>query len=69
MTRNGYRICLLFLKLFDKIYEHLIAGLLHPHPGDQTMTEGRLRQLDKLCQSVVAALDELVSAVGLPLAA
>ena len=29
---NGYRICLLFLKLFDKIYAPLTAGLLHPYP-------------------------------------
>jgi hypothetical protein len=66
---NGYRICLLFLKLFDKIYAPLTAGLLHPYPGDRTMTEDRLHQLDKLYQSVVAALDELVAAVGLKLAA
>ena len=31
---NGYRICLLFLKLFNKIYAPLTAGLLHPYPGD-----------------------------------
>src|SRR5215469_12994391 len=66
---NGYRICLLFLKIFDKIYAPLTAGLLHPYPGDRTMTADRLHQLDKLYQSVVAALDELVVAVGLKLAA
>jgi len=66
---NGYRICLLFLKLFDKIYAPLTAGLLHPFPGDRNMTPDRLHQLDKLYQSVAAALDELVAAVGLKLAA
>jgi hypothetical protein len=66
---NGYRICLLFLKLFDKIYAPLTAGLLHPYPGDRTITEDRLHQLDKLYRSVAAALDELVTAVGLKLAA
>ena len=66
---NGYRICLLFLKLFDKIYAPLTAGLLHPYPGDRNMTDDRLHQLDKLYQSVAAALDELVAAVGLKLAA
>ena len=66
---NGYRICLLFLKLFDKIYAPLTAGLLHPYPGDRTMTDDRLHQLDKLYQSVAVALDELVAAVGLKLAA
>jgi len=66
---NGYRICLLFLKLFDKIYAPLTAGLLHPYSGDRTMTADRLHQLDKLYQSVIAALDQLVAAVGLKLAA
>jgi hypothetical protein len=33
------------------------------------MTPDRLYQLDKLYQSVAAALDELVAAVGLKLAA
>jgi hypothetical protein len=32
----------------------LTAGLLHPYPGDRTMTQDRLHQLDKLYQSVVA---------------
>jgi len=66
---NGYRICLLFLKLFDKIYAPLTAGLLNPYPGDRTITDDRLHQLDKLYQSVAAALDELVAAVGLRLVA
>jgi hypothetical protein len=66
---NGYRICLLFLKLFDKIYAPLTAGLLHPYPGDRIITADRLQQLDNLYQSVVAALDKLVAAVGLRLAA
>jgi hypothetical protein len=66
---NGYRICVLFLKLFDKIYAPLTAGLLHPYPGDRTIPVDRLHQLDKLYRSVVAALDELVVAVGLKIAA
>src|SRR5262249_37520687 len=49
--------------------QDLRAGLLHPYPGDRTMTRDRLHQLDKLYQSVVAALDELVAAVGLKPAA
>jgi len=67
--RNGYRICLLSLKLFDKIYAPLTAGVLHPYPGDRTMTDDRLHQLNRLGQSVAAALDELVVAVGLKFAA
>jgi len=66
---NGYRICLVFLKLFDKIYAPLAAGLLHPYRRDRTMSQERLNQLDKLYQSVVSALDQLVAAVGLKIAA
>jgi hypothetical protein len=66
---SGYRICLLFLKLFDKIYAPLAAGLLHPYRGDRLMADQRLTQLDKLYRSVTAALDQLVAAVGLKIAA
>jgi hypothetical protein len=34
---NGYRICLVFLKLFEKIYAPLTAGLLHPYRGDRLL--------------------------------
>jgi len=66
---NGYRICLLFLKLFDKIYAPLVAGLLHPYRGDRILAQERLTQLDRLYQSVTAALDQLAAAVGLKIAA
>jgi hypothetical protein len=65
----GYRICLVFLKLFDKIYAPLAAGLLHPYRRDRSIAQAHLTQLDRLYQSVVAALDQLVTAVGLKVAA
>jgi hypothetical protein len=65
----GYRICVVFLKLFHKIYAPLTAGLLHPYRGDQAVSDQRLSQLDKLYRSVVAALDQLVAAVGIKVAA
>jgi hypothetical protein len=66
---NGYRICLVFLKLFEKIYAPLTAGLLHPYPGDRHLAAERLSQLDRLYQQVLTALDDLVMAVGLKVAA
>ncbi len=66
---NGYRICLLFLKLFEKVYAPLTAGLLHPYRGDRAMDKQRLHQLDRLYRAVTTALDELLSAVGLKIAA
>ena len=66
---KGYRICLLFLKLFDKVYAPLTAGLLHPYRGDRAIATERLPQLDKLYRSVTAALDQPMAAVGIKVAA
>ena len=66
---NGYRICLVFLKLFERIYAPLTAGLLRPFPADNKLQNQRLSQLDRLYQRVVLALDDLVQAVGLKAAA
>jgi hypothetical protein len=66
---SGYRICLLFLKLFEKIYAPLAAGLLNPYRGDRLMSDERLTLLDKLYRSVTTALNQLVAAVGLKIAA
>src|SRR5436853_4323064 len=62
---NGYRICLVFLKLFERIYAPLTAGLLRPFPADHKLQQQRLSQLDRLYQRVVHALNDLVAAVGL----
>ena len=66
---DGYRICLLFLKLFEKIYAPLSAALLRPFPADNRIQQQRLSQLDRLYQRVTQALDDLLNAVGLKTAA
>jgi hypothetical protein len=35
---HGYQICLLFLKLFEKIYAPLTAGILQPFTADTRPT-------------------------------
>jgi hypothetical protein len=65
---EGYRICLVFLKLFERIYAPLTAGLMHPFTGDSRLQHARRSQLDKLYQRVVNALDRLLSGVGLKVA-
>jgi len=45
---NGYRLCLVFLKLFERIYAPLTAGLLRPFPADNKLHHQRLSQLDSL---------------------
>ena len=65
LPATGYRLCLVYLKLFEKIYAPLTAGLLAPFGGDRALPPERIAQLDRLYQRVVTALDQLVQAVGL----
>jgi hypothetical protein len=65
----GYSICLVFLKLFDRIYAPLAAGILSPFKGDARLQPNKRSQLDSLYQRVLDDLNHLVHAVGLKKAA
>jgi hypothetical protein len=54
-----------FLKLFERIYAPLTAGLLRPVSADTRLQGSRVSELDTLYQRVVEALDRLLQAVGL----
>jgi hypothetical protein len=62
---EGYRLCVIYLKLFEKIYAPLTAGLLKPFPGDARLPRDKITQLDKLYLAVTQALDNLLQGVGL----
>jgi len=62
---EGYSICLVFLKLFERVYAPLTAGLLSPVSADVTLPSQRRSQLDRLYQRVVDDLDALIHAIGL----
>jgi hypothetical protein len=62
---HGYSICLLFLKLFERVYAPLTAGLLSPIKGDAKLEARKRSQLDRLYQRVTDDLEALVRAVGL----
>jgi hypothetical protein len=66
---KGYSICVAFLKLFEKIYAPLTAGLLAPFRGDHSLTEEKRCTLDRLYQHISDDLDELLRAVGINIAA
>jgi len=66
---HGYSICLVFLKLFERVYAPLTAGLLSPIKADALLEVKRRTQLDRLYQRVIDDLDTLVRAVGLNAAA
>lgn len=65
LTSQGYSICLLFLKLFERIYAPLTAGVLRPYRPDSKLDLPNRTELDRLYQQVVDDLDKLLCAVGL----
>ena len=66
---QGYTICLVFLKLFERVYAPLTAGLLDPVAADVRLAEAKRHRLDRLYQRIVSDLDVLLRAVGLKTAA
>jgi hypothetical protein len=69
LTRERYSICLVFLKLFERIYAPLTAGLLRPFSSDSSLQKEKRTQLDRLYQKVVDDFSKLIAAVGLKAAA
>jgi hypothetical protein len=62
---HGYSICLIFLKLFERVYAPLTAGLLSPIRADDRIQHQTRSQLDRLYQRVIDDLNALVDAVGI----
>jgi hypothetical protein len=62
---EGYRLCVVYLKLLEKLYAPLTAGLLAPFPGDTQLPPEKATQLDRLYLAVAQALDNLIESVGL----
>ena len=66
---KGYSVCLIFLKLFERVYAPLAAGLLKPFEGDHKLARDKRSELDTLYQRIVDDLTALLHAVGLKIAA
>ena len=69
LTAEGYRICVVYLKLFEKLYAPLTSAILKPFKHDRCLVDSKTSQLDKLYRAVIISLDQLVDAVGLKLVA
>jgi hypothetical protein len=69
LTATGYRLCVVYLKLFEKVYAPLVSGLSKPVGADATVPIEKTSPLDKLYLAVARALDQLLSGVGLQVAA
>jgi hypothetical protein len=68
LTSEGYRICVVYLKLFEKVYAPLTSGILKPFKDDDRVPTADTSLLDRVYSTVVKALDLLVDAVGLKVA-
>jgi len=69
LTGPGYRLCIVYLKLFEKLYAPLTAGVIHPCSDDGLLPLHRTTALDQLYLAVKQALDNLVHAIGIEVAA
>ena len=69
LAGKGYSICVAFLKLFERIYAPLTAGLLAPFRSDRALPDAKRCTLDRLYQRIGDDLDALLKAVGLNVAA
>ena len=58
-----------FLKLFERIYAPLTAGLLVPFRSHRALPDEKRRARDRLYQRICDELDTLLDAVGLKVAA
>ncbi len=65
LLAHGYQICLIFLKLYEKIYAPLTAGILQPFAADQSIPREKITALDQRYTAVIQALDDLVDVIGL----
>jgi hypothetical protein len=68
LTPDGYRICAVFLKLFEKLCAPLTSAILKAFTNDRRLANSKACPLDKLYRAVLASLDQLVDAVGLKVA-
>ena len=65
LTEAGFRVCVLFRKLFQRLYAPLTAAAVDPVPHDARLSDEHRSTLDRLCAAVDHALDLLVDQLGL----
>jgi hypothetical protein len=64
LPSEGYRIAILYLKLFHRIYAPLTAGIMEPVPWDDRVPPPRRALLDRLYAAVNRDLNQLFESIG-----
>jgi len=67
-TGEGYRLSILYLKLFEKLYAPITAGVVHPCSNDRLLPIQRTTAMDQLYLAVTQALNNLVQGIGIEVA-
>jgi hypothetical protein len=65
LSPEGYRVAVLYQKLYHRLYAPLTAGLLDPQPADNSVLNTRTSRLDRLYAAVDRSLHVLSEFVGL----
>jgi len=69
LTAQGLRICVLFVKLAQRVYAPFAAAVLKPVAHDAILSDDQRAQLDQLYAGVDRALDSLLDHLGFSRAA
>ncbi len=69
LTAQGLRICVLFLKLAQRVYAPFAAAIVQPVAHDAILPDDRRAELDHLYAGVDRALDSLLDHLGFSRAA
>jgi hypothetical protein len=65
LTPDGYRLAILYLKLYHRLYAPLTAGIRDPIASDNRVLSHRQTKLDRLYSAVDEALQKLTDFIGL----
>lgn len=69
LVPQSYKICVVLLKLCERFYAPLTAGLLRPVAADARLADDKRQRLDRPYQRITNDLDALWAEVGLRMAA
>jgi hypothetical protein len=65
LSPKGYRVAILYCKLYHRLYAPLLAGFLDPFADDGPVPDRRRAKLDRLYNAVDEALAQLTEQIGL----
>ena len=65
LASQGYRLAVLYQKLYHRLYAPLTAGVLEPVPTDNLIANSRKTRLDRLYEAVDRALRALSKRAGI----